>query len=187
MYDNYFWMSRIADPGFRYNVTCTQLLTLILWRLANADILPMGYSNYARSALAAIEEIENMAGPPKKIRLERARKAARRWLKETSAWENKLKKFLNSEASLDPKRDSEVNALLVEIERAMTEEEGLKSRPFFKHLIYAPQPTYRTELLPRIFEAIKAKEWNDIPRYEEQLVRAFDRASRLIREASRRL
>jgi hypothetical protein len=75
----------------------------------------------------------------------------------------------------------------MDVERAMTEEEGLKSRPFFKHLIYAPQPTYRTELLPRIFEAVKAQEWNDIPRYEEQLVRAFDRASRLIREASRRL
>ena len=187
MYDNYFWMSRIADPGFRYNVTCTQVLALILWRLANADILPMNYSNYAMSALAAIEEIENMAGPPKKIRLERARKAARRWLKEALAWENKARKLLDSEASLSSNRASEVNSLLMDVERAMTEEEGLKSRPFFKHLIYAPQPTYRTELLPRIFEAIKAQEWDDIPRYEEQLVRAFDRAARLIRRASRRL
>ena len=185
MYDNYFWMSRIADPGFRYNVTCAQLLALILWRLANTDILPVAYSNYAKSALAAIEEIENMAGPPKKISLERAKKAARRWLKEASAWEKEARKFLDSEASLDPNRASEVNSLLTEIERAMTEEEGLKSRPFYKHLIYAPQPTYRTELLPRIFEAIKAREWSDIPRYEEQLVQAFDSASRLIRVASR--
>jgi len=187
MYDNYFWMSRIADPSFRYNVTCTQLLTLILWRLANAEILPLDYLNYAKSALAAIEEIENRTGPPKKIRLEQARKAARHWLEETSAWENKLKKFLNSEASLDPKRASEVNSLLMDVERAMTEEEGLRSRPFFKHLIYAPQPTYREELLPRIFEAIKAQKWNDIPRFEDQLVRAFDRASRFLRQSSRRL
>jgi N-acetylated-alpha-linked acidic dipeptidase len=187
MYDNYFWMSRIADPGFRYNVTCTQLLTLILWRLANADILPMEYSNYAKSALAAIEEIENRTGPPKKIRLERARKAARRWLKEALDWEKRARKFLDSGASLDPDKASKVNSLLMDVERAMTEEEGLKSRPFYKHLIYAPQPTYRTELLPRIFEAIRAKEWNEIPRYEEQLVRAFDRAARFIRLASRRL
>jgi len=187
MYDNYFWMSHIGDPGFRYNVTCTQLLTLILWRLASADILPMDYSNYAGSALNAIEKIENMAGLPKKIRLERARKAARRWLKEALAWEKKARRFLDSEVSLDPNRASEINSLLMGIERALTEGEGLKSRPFYKHLIYAPQPTYRTELLPRIFEAIKAQEWNDIPRYEEQLVQAFDHASRLIRRASRRL
>lgn len=96
-------------------------------------------------------------------------------------------RLLASEAELDAKRASEINSLLMEVERAMTDEEGLKSRPYFKHLIYAPQPTYRTELLPRIFEAIQAQEWDDIPRYEEQLVRAFGRAVRLLRKASRRL
>jgi N-acetylated-alpha-linked acidic dipeptidase len=187
MYDNYFWMSQIGDPGFRYNVTCAQFLALIPWRLANADILPLDYSNYARSALAAIEEIERMAAPQKGIHLERARRAARRWLEEASACEKKVRRFLVSEASLDSERAAKVNSLLMDVERAMTEEEGLKSRPFFKHLIYAPQPTYREELLPRIFEAIKAQEWDDIPRFEDQLVRAFDRASALIRRASSRL
>ena len=187
MYDNYFWMSQIGDPGFRYNVTCSQLLALILWRLSNADLLPMDYSNYARSTLAAIEEIESMSGPQSNIRLERARKAAQRWLKESSGWEKKVRRFLAAGARLDARRAAEVNSLLMEVERAMTEEEGLKSRPFFKHLIYAPQPTYRRELLPRIFEAIKAREWENIPGYEDELVRAFERASGLIKQASRRL
>jgi N-acetylated-alpha-linked acidic dipeptidase len=185
MYDNYFWMSRIGDPGFRYNVTCAQLLALILWRLANTDILPMEYSNYSRSALAAIDTIEKMAAPPNKISLERARQAAARWQMEASAWESRVRRFFVSGTRLDSKKASEINSLLMDVERAMTEEQGLKSRPFFKHLIYAPQPTYRTELLPRIFEAIKAQEWNDISRYEEELVRAFDRASQLLRKASR--
>jgi N-acetylated-alpha-linked acidic dipeptidase len=187
MYDNYFWMSRIADPGFRYNVTCAQMLALILWRLANADILPMEYSNYAKSAIAAIEEVENMVAPQRKIDLGGAKKAAGRWLEEASAWEKRVRRFLAAEASLDIKQAAGLNSLLLDIERAMTEEEGLKSRPYFKHLIYAPQPTYRTELLPRIFEAVRAQEWDLIPRYEEQLVKAFDHASRLMREASRRL
>ena len=187
MYDNFFWVSRIGDPGFRYNVACSQMLALVLWRLANVDILPTVYSNYARSALAAIEDIEKMAGPKKDIRLERARKAAQRWLKEASAWERKVRAFLASKKGLDEKRTAQINSLLMEVERAMTEEEGLKSRPFFKHLIFAPQPTYRKELLPRIFEAIQAEDWDDIPRCEEQLVGAFDRAAALMREARRRL
>jgi len=187
MYDNYFWVSRIGDPGFRFNVACSQMLALILWRLANVDILPMVYSNYAQSALAAIEEIEKKAGPQKDIRLERARKAAQKWLKDASSWEKKVRKFLATKKALDPKRAAQINSLLMEVERAMTEEEGLKSRPFFKHLIYAPQPTYRKELLPRIFEAIEAREWADIPRYEEQLIQAFDRAAELMRRSSRLL
>jgi N-acetylated-alpha-linked acidic dipeptidase len=128
-----------------------------------------------------------MTSPPHRIDLGRAKKAAGRWLKAASAWEKKVRKFLVAQSSPDLKRSSEVNSLLMDVERAMTEEEGLKSRPFYRHLIYAPQPTYRTELLPRIFEAVRAQEWDIIPRYEEQLVKAFDHASRLMREASRRL
>ena len=66
----------------------------------------------------------------------------------------------------------------------MTEGEGLAKRPFFKHLIYAPQPTYRDEVLPRIFEALQASERRDIPRYEQQLVAAFGRAAELCRRAT---
>ena len=65
----------------------------------------------------------------------------------------------------------------------MTEKEGLKGRPFFRHLIYAPQPTYREEVLPRIFEAIDSGNWEEIPGYQGQLVAAFDRASDLLQRA----
>ena len=78
----------------------------------------------------------------------------------------------------------EVNDLLMKVERAMTEETGLESRPFYKHLIYAPQPTYRKEVLPRIFEAIEAGEWGKISGFEGELVSAFDRAAELLRKAA---
>jgi hypothetical protein len=75
------------------------------------------------------------------------------------------------------------NALLMEVERTLTEDRGLKSRPFFKHLIYAPQPTYRDEVLPRIWEAIDAGAWDEIEGYEKELVAAFERAISLLDEA----
>lgn len=77
----------------------------------------------------------------------------------------------------------QVNDRLMQVERTMTEDEGLKGRPFFKHLIYAPQPTYREEVLPRIFEAIAAGDLGSIPRYEARLAAAFDRAAGLLRQA----
>ena len=95
----------------------------------------MEYSSYAKAAMAAIEEIENMTPPPRKIDLGRAKKAAGRWLKAASAWENKVRRFLAAEPSLDMKKASQLNSLLMDVERAMTDEEGLKSRPYFKHLI----------------------------------------------------
>jgi hypothetical protein len=72
----------------------------------------------------------------------------------------------------------------MEIERAMIEDEGLASRPFYRHLIYAPQPTYREAVLPRIFESIESDDWEAIPRFEQQLVDAFNHAVTLVEEAT---
>jgi N-acetylated-alpha-linked acidic dipeptidase len=204
MYDDYFWLSRIGDSGFRYNTTMARLWGIVAWRLANAAVLPMRYSRYARAVAGHIEEIERKAGagpnpgappasgsrpgPGPAIRLDQARAAAGRWESAAVAFESRLDEIMGPDrggtvGGISPAAARAVNALLLEVERAMTEEEGLKGRPFFKHLIYAPQPTYREEVLPRLFEAIEAGEWDALPRYEGQLVTAFDRAASLLRRA----
>lgn len=182
-YDNYFWLSRIGDPGFRYNTTLARLWVLLTWRLANADVLPMRYSDYARKVGTYFDEIEKRAKPARVLHFDSGRAAARRWEEAATAFEKRLDERMASGGELPRDVARQVNALLMAVERAMTEPEGLKTRPFFKHLVYAPQPTYREELLPRLFEAIDAKEWNEIPRYEGQLVLAFDRAADLLRRA----
>jgi N-acetylated-alpha-linked acidic dipeptidase len=80
-----------------------------------------------------------------------------------------------------------VNTALLQAERAMTEPKGLRGRPFFKHLLYAPQPTYREELVPRIFEAIEVGRFDELPAYEAELVAAFDRAAATLKAAEARL
>ena len=53
-----------------------------------------------------------------------------------------------------------------------------------EEVIYAPQPTYRDEVLPRIWEAIDAGAWDEIEGYERELVAAFERAGSLLDEAA---
>jgi N-acetylated-alpha-linked acidic dipeptidase len=182
-YDNYFWLSRIGDPGFRYNTALARLWAVLTSRLANADVLPMRYSDYARKIGPYFDGIEKKARPERTLAFEAGRAAARRWEESARAFEKRLQDRLASGAAVPPDIARQVNSLLMEVERSMTEPEGLKTRPFFKHLIYAPQPTYREELLPRLFEAVEAGDWSEIPRYEAQLVAAFDRAADLLRRA----
>lgn len=176
-YDNYYWVSRIGDPGFRYNTTMARLMALLLWRIADREILPHRYSGYAQAVLRHIDEIEAKASPSHPLQLDDARQAAERWLTAARSLEARL------DAGGVPAAGDRFNALMLAAERAMTEAEGLASRPFYKHLVYAPQPTYRKEVLPRIFEAIEAGAWEHIPRYESQLVTAFDRAAQFASEA----
>jgi N-acetylated-alpha-linked acidic dipeptidase len=55
----------------------------------------------------------------------------------------------------------EVNARLIAIERAMTLQEGLPNRDWFKHQIYAPglYTGYGVKTLPAVRESIEQKDW----------------------------
>jgi N-acetylated-alpha-linked acidic dipeptidase len=68
----------------------------------------------------------------------------------------------------------------MKVERALLDEAGLAGRPWFKHLIYAPRPTYKALILPALTEAIEAKNINVARSEIERLTRALDRAARAI-------
>jgi N-acetylated-alpha-linked acidic dipeptidase len=61
-------------------------------------------------------------------------------------------------------------------ERALLDDEGIPGRPWFRHLIYAPLPSYEAETLPGLREALEA---HDLERARDQAGRlgaALDRA-----------
>ena len=177
-YDNYFWMSRIGDPGFRHGRTLAELWALMSWRLADEALLPMHYSDYARAVVGYIAATEKHAGTTTPLRLEAARAAAARWEAAALAFEKR------TAAGSLPGDFRKVNEKLMAVERVLTEPTGLQGRSFFKHLLVAPQPTYRSEFLPRIWEALDRGDRAAIPTYEAELVAAFDAAAGLLTEAT---
>ena len=65
----------------------------------------------------------------------------------------------------------------------MCDDGGLPARPWFRHLIYAPLPSYRAETLPAIREALVAGNAASAREQIERLGRRLDRAA----AAARRL
>jgi N-acetylated-alpha-linked acidic dipeptidase len=178
MYDDYFWMSTIGDPGFRYGAALARLWSVMTWRLADAPLLPMRYSEYARKVLEHVREVEVMgSGGRHALKLDSARAAAKRWEQAATGFETAAA----ARSTGGPFRA--VNDLLMQVERSLTEPHGLVGRPFYRHLIYAPQPTYREEVLPRLWEAIDRGETRRLPGHERELVVAFDRAAALMQAA----
>ncbi len=47
MYDDFYWMNHFGDPGYRYHTLMSQLWGVLGLRLANADVLPFDFANYA--------------------------------------------------------------------------------------------------------------------------------------------
>jgi hypothetical protein len=139
----------------------------------------MRYSDYARAAVGYIEAAEEHAGSDQPLKLADARAAAARWEAAATEFERRL-----TYESPTPAAARAVNEKLMAVERALIEPTGQRGRPFIRHLLVAPQPSYRSAYLPRIWDDIDRNDRAAIPAHEREIVAAFDRAAAIMREAS---
>lgn len=154
-YDSHAWMRSAGDPGFRYHAAMAGLWGVMALRLANADLLPFDYGVYGLDLLAYLKEAaEESRRRGVELDLEAARGAAQRLA---------LLRLPSPEAA--PARARARNAALLRAERQLLAEDGLPGRPWFRHLVYAPLPSYEALTLPGVREAIRE---GDAPRARAQ-------------------
>jgi N-acetylated-alpha-linked acidic dipeptidase len=147
IYDTHEWMRRFGDPGFQYHAAMARLWGLMALRLANADVLPFDYGVYGRDILAYLDDLEAVArARGVAVDLKAARDAATALSRLPAA----------GPASEGAFGAAARNAALMQAERDLLSREGIPRRPWFRHLIYAPLPSYEAETLPAVREAIVA-------------------------------
>ncbi|MGD8288576.1 MAG: transferrin receptor-like dimerization domain-containing protein [Gemmatimonadota bacterium] len=88
--------------------------------------------------------------------------------------------------SLTAARRSEINDILQQVEQALTDDEGLPGRPWFRHMIYAPgfYTGYGVKTLPGIREAIEQRQWDLVDPEMAKIADALDRVTALLRQAT---
>lgn len=154
-YDSYHWMSKFGDPTYAYHKASATVAALAVSRIANADIVPFDYEEFARTMSRFVNAVDTTLAakgwdvPTKDLRasLEHMRSVAARFAKSRDA-------YLASPSSA---RSAAVNASLMEVERALTRPKGLATRPWFRGLIYAADEDngYSTIVFPSVNEAIR--------------------------------
>jgi N-acetylated-alpha-linked acidic dipeptidase len=75
-----------------------------------------------------------------------------------------------------------VNERLVQAERALTSTEGLKNRPWYVHMLYAPgfYTGYGVKTIPGVREAIEQGEWRDADHEIARAAAAVEREASLV-------
>ncbi|HJQ21921.1 MAG TPA: transferrin receptor-like dimerization domain-containing protein, partial [Gemmatimonadaceae bacterium] len=91
----------------------------------------------------------------------------------------------NGGASLARASIASVNAKLIQAERAMLSDAGLPSRPWYKHLLYAPglYTGYGVKTMPAAREAIEQGRWVEANTELARIGGALDAEAALIRSA----
>jgi N-acetylated-alpha-linked acidic dipeptidase len=225
IYDDFYWYTHFSDTDFVYGRALAQTVGLAVLRLADSQLLPFEFSDFADTVRKYTEDLKKFHEKQREDILERNREleegvftatadpkktsvpppqeevppflnfapvenAVEEVARQAEDYSKTLEKARNyGFDKLEPAAVQRVNALLVESERKLTLSEGLPSRPWFKHQIYAPgfYTGYGVKTLPGAREAIEQKEWKDAEREITRVAGVLQAEAQLINAATNEL
>jgi N-acetylated-alpha-linked acidic dipeptidase len=184
-YDSYHWMSKFGDPSFEFHATNARIGAAALLRLANAEILPYDYVEYARTMKRFASQIGQTLAD-KHWKLSAAELSAAIGRMETAAIAFSAVRERALTTQLSPATAKQVNATLLGVERQLTRAQGLVTRPWFRNLIYAADENngYSTMVLPSVNEAIRVGDETATGREVTDIAQRFDAATRALQVAT---
>jgi N-acetylated-alpha-linked acidic dipeptidase len=185
LYDSFHWMTKFGDPTFGYHAAAARIGTAMLLRLADADVLPYDYAEYARTMRGYVPEVRRAL-------------EAKGWQTSAAPLAAAIDGMERAAVAFAATRDSvlargtpargasdRANAALLRVERALTRPEGLRTRPWFRNLIYAADENngYANMVFPSVNEAIRSGDQALTERELADLARRFEAATAAIDDA----
>lgn len=183
-YDSYAWMTKFGDKNFEYHAAAARVGTAMVLRIANADVLPYDYVEFARTMRRYVGPIDRTVSD-------------HRWNAPTTALRSAIDRLEREGSAFNAARDSalsgavarttleQTNRALMQVERALIRPQGLRTRPWFRNLIYVADENngYANLALPSVNEAIRAND-EALTRTEiEDLASRFEHAAQALADA----
>jgi N-acetylated-alpha-linked acidic dipeptidase len=219
IYDDFYWYTHFSDTDFVYGRALAQTAGTAVMRLADAELLPYDFDDFTDTIRRYIEEISRLALEKREQTVERNRQIDEGLFAATEDPREKtvpppreaVPPFLNfaplenglaaldratglydqalARAALAGAAVRDANARLIGVERALTLDDGLPNRPWFKHQIYAPglYTGYGVKTLPAVREAIEQKQWQLADRQIVRVGKVLENAAEAIQGATAEL
>jgi N-acetylated-alpha-linked acidic dipeptidase len=225
VYDDFYWFTHFSDTEFVYERALAQTGGTAVLRLADADLLPFEFGDFADTVQTYLKELKTLSQKMQDDMKERNRELEEGVFKATNDPRRPLlpppaetvpphlnfapmenatdalthsaadyRKALeqanaNGGAALASASLADVNRLLIESERKLTNTEGLPNRPWFKHQLYAPgfYTGYAAKTVPAVREAIEQKQWKQADDAIVVVARVLQGEAELISSAAAKL
>ncbi|WLD94417.1 M28 family metallopeptidase [Alkalihalobacillus sp. AL-G] len=187
IYDNLDSIHRFLDPGYKHHGATAKLIGKMAIRLANADVLPFYYSDYAEEVVRLLNEFSKK--DTMGVGLTDVLAKAKKWQSTATLLEEKAEQII-SEGTISPKNQKKlqnINKALLQQERDLIREKGLPERPWYKHQIWAPGLTtgYKALPLPALSHALQSRDRYAFKQAVELLIEALSDATRTAKSALR--
>ncbi len=219
IYDSFDHYTKFGDPNFDYGIALAKVCGRTTMRLANADVLPFEFTNFAETVGGYVNEITKLTDTmreetkamnqlisngtllavqdPKETFVMPKPKAEVPFL-NFAPLENALARLQESAKNyqnatknkqLAPAMQKQLDKILMNTERTLTNNAGLPRRDWFKHQIYAPgfYTGYGVKTLPGVREAIEQRNWKEAGEQIELASRTIENFAADIDKATRLL
>ena len=198
-YDSFYWMDTYGDPGWEYHATMAKVWGAVTAYLCERPVLPLRTADYAHALDRYLDRASDKAKSASKADTEpfsNIRRAitdfvgaAQRFddhadelsaeLEEGIPWWKLWKRL---QLYHEVRR---INTGLKQLERQFLHQPGLDSRPWFKHIVFAPGlwTGYSGETFPGLIEAIDQRDWKSVERWSGVVEVLIDQATKSLRQA----
>jgi N-acetylated-alpha-linked acidic dipeptidase len=225
VYDDFYWYTHFSDKDFVYGRALAQTGGTAMMRLADADLLPFEFGDFADTVQTYLKELKTLAQKMQDDIRERNKEIDEGVFKATidprrplvppsveavpphlnfAPMENAVDLLTRSAAeyrkaleqansngggALASASLADVNKLLIETERKLTNGDGLPNRPWFKHQLYAPgfYTGYAVKTVPAVREAIELKKWQQADEAIVVVARVLQDEAALISSAAAKM
>ncbi|XP_053169108.1 glutamate carboxypeptidase 2-like isoform X2 [Hemicordylus capensis] len=176
VYETYEIVERFYDPTFKNHLAVAQVRGGLVFEMADSLVIPFDCRDYAKALKSYIQVINNMtlkhqtALATYSISLDPLFSAANNFSKAADDFHQRLLKLDTN----NPIAVRSLNDQLMFLERAFIDPLGLPDRPFYRHIIFAPNShnKYAGVSFPGIYDAMfdiaskadQRKAWREVKR-----------------------
>lgn len=185
-YDTYEWMTTFGDTNFANHAAAARIAAAMALRLANADIVPYDYAEFARTMRRHVAELGERLATSTGIDADTGPLAAAVDRMDEAAQRFAATRDSALTGDVARRRRERANAALRQVERALARPEGLRTRPWFRTLIYAADENngYANVVFPSVVEAARRGDAQLTAAEIVDLAGRFDAATRAIEAAT---
>ena len=183
VYDDYYWMNKFGDPGYRYHALMSVLWGVLALRIANAEILPLDFAFYGDNIRQFVRDIQRSNRTARDLNLEPLLRRISEFEAAGQQLNHSITKRL-AQGKIDNRLAERVNQQLMRVESNWLNEGGIPGRPWFKHTLYAARYTYAHLELPGLTEAVEQGKWKVARQQAQVIAGALAKNAALLRQAS---
>ncbi|WP_396222070.1 M20/M25/M40 family metallo-hydrolase [Gemmatimonas sp.] len=181
-YDTFAWMERFGDPEFLHHAASGRIGAAFALRLANAEVLPYDYAEFARTMRRYLTPVERGLAQKGWSSAPVGSLASAITTLERAAVAFAAARDTALAGTVSKAQRTAANAALLTVERSFARDGGLKSRPWYRTLIYASDVDngYSSMVFPGVNEAIRYGTEAETQAEVADLVARFEAAAKAL-------